>query len=428
MSVLQSLKWVFWGVLIVAICVQYHGFDLFNNVLGYAVVAVGMIGLVKNPVGARHGMLLKLVALVALLDALLAPFAEGSGGMLSLEKVAVVALDTLNVFAAIGFGIVMRRLCAAIPLGRAERTWRQNIALWCIGLPATTGGTCLSFWAVRNANGAISPERTPLYLMISLFVLFIIVVTIWIHFLVSLWRTIAGLQGMVRRLPAADDFGLDRRQLPFHFQFSIRALMIVTAAAAVIAAGVSQATIFYWQLTMAGLVAIGLLATWLGHRTLTKGLLIVVGVLLFGGYMQIAHHGAASGIGGFVVRTAASADDRLSSDPIHADVETWLASRGFTKSQPPSDAPKLIPLSAGRSRSTIWYARRRPKSQELHVSVECSPLAEHLLQVQVNYSLRFDDFPWVAREHERQVRLFTDEMADWLRQYDEAQQKSRAKP
>ena len=60
---------------------------------------------------------------------------------------------------------------------------------------------------------------------------------------------------MVKKLPAASDFGLDQRP-SFRFQFSIRALLIVTAAAAVIAAGVSQRTIPYWQFTMAGLVGL----------------------------------------------------------------------------------------------------------------------------------------------------------------------------
>jgi hypothetical protein len=424
-SVLQSLKWIFWGVLIAAIPIQFRGYDL--KVLGYAIIAAGMIELVNNAVSRRYDLLIKVVAIVALLDAFWAPFAEGAGRMPSIEKTVAVALDILNVFAAIGFCIAMRRLCAAIPLERAERTWRRNLALWCIGAPASVAGTCLSFWAARNENGVISPAHTSRYLMIPLFILFIITAVVWIHFLVSLWRTIAGLQGMVKKLPAASDFGLDQ-QRPLHFQFSIRALMIVTAAVAVVAAGFSQGTILYWQLTMAGLVALGLLAMWLNHRTLSKGLLMVVGVVLLGGFMQITHHGAAGGIGGFVVQTVASSEDHLSSEPIQADIEAWLAGRGFTKSEVPSDSPRLLPLSAGRSLSTIWYAKRTPKSQEIDVSIECSPIAEHLLQVQVTYSWRFEEFPWVIREHERQANQFTKEMADWLREYEEGLQKKNSKP
>jgi len=424
-SVLQSLKWIFWGVLIVAVPVQFKGYDL--RVLGYAIIAVGMIGLVKNPVGGRHSMLMRLVATVVLLDAFWTPFAEGASRMPGVEKIASVTFSILNIFATIGFCIAMRRLCGAIPLERAKRSWQMSIMLWYIGLPASVGVTCLSMWAVRDENGVISPNSTPLYSMIPLFALFLITLIVWLCSLFSLWRTIAGLKGMVKRLPAADDFGLARRP---SFQFSIRALMIVIAAAAVIAAGFSQGTIPYWQFTMAGLVGLSLSATWLDHRMLSKGLLIVVGVVLLGGYTQIAHHGASGGIGGLVVRTVDSAADHPSSLPPLADIEAWLASRGFQRSAPPpvvSIGGLVGGLHPSQGTTAIWFGGKTANSGQLDISVEYWPIDQHLLQVQVNYTWRLDDFPWVVHEHERQVRQFANEMAEWLKQYDEGPQESHSK-
>ncbi|MFZ1933696.1 MAG: hypothetical protein WAU84_08120, partial [Thermoguttaceae bacterium] len=92
MSVLQSLRWIFWGVLLAAIAIWINGFDLLNDVLGYAIIAVGMIGLVKNSVGGSYGWLTKLIAIVALLNAAWAPFAECPGRMPLLEKTAGIVL------------------------------------------------------------------------------------------------------------------------------------------------------------------------------------------------------------------------------------------------------------------------------------------------------------------------------------------------
>ncbi len=207
--------------------------------------------------------------------------------------------------------------------------------------------------------------------------------------------------------------------------------MIVTAATAVIAAGASRGTILCWQMAMAGLVGLGLAAMWLDHRMLAKGLLVVVAFVLFAGHSQIGRQAASGGIGGFVARTGDSSAKRSSSRPIVAEIEAWLADRGFQKSNPPADNI-VLGLSAGvrcnRAATVIWYAGRAPKSQQLYVKVHYFPLAESLLQFQVDYLWSLSDFPWVVRKHERQVAQFTGIMADWLREYDERLQKSCSNP
>ncbi len=340
MSVLQSLRWIFWGVLVVAVTVLINHFDVLNDVLGYAIIAVGMIGLAKNPTGSRYGVVIKLIVAVTLLNALWAPFVECPGRMPLVEKIARVVLGILNAFATVGFCFVMRRLCEAIPLNYAEKSWRTSLLFWRFGLPAILVATCLSWWSTKDELGGYSAERTPLLVLIPLLALSLVALAVLIHSFVSLGRTIGGLKRMVRQLPAASDFGLEQ-QPSFHFQFSIRALMIVTAAAAVLAAGFSQGTIPYWQFTMAGLVGLSLLAAWLDQRTLSKGLLVVVAVVLFGGHSQIGHQGTSGGIGGLVVRTDDSSADCSIPKPVLANVDAWLAARGFNGSDPPSDYPSF---------------------------------------------------------------------------------------
>ncbi len=430
MSVLQSLRFIFWGVLVAAVTVLVNRFDLLNDVLGYAVIAIGMIGLLKNSAASRQGLLMKLITVAALLNAFWAPFAECPGRMPLLEKIAGIVLGILNAFAIVGFCIVMRRLCEKIPLKYAEKSWRTSLFLWRLGLPASLVATCLSWWSTKNEQGMISLDKTPVVVSTPLLVLWLIAIGVSIHSFVSLGRTIGGLKGLVQQLPAASDFGLEQ-QPSFRLQFSIRALMIVTAATAVVAAGCSQATIPYWQFTMMGLVGLSLAATWLDHRTLGKALLVVVAIVLFGGYMQMAHRGTSGSIGGFVVRTADSSPSRLSSEPALADIETWLAVRGFKRADPPPDPIGLL-SSAGlhfnKPKIKIWYTGKTPQSQQIYLSVECLQIDQHLRQLQVDYIWLLDDFPWVVQEHERQIQRFSHEMAEWLEKHDEELQKKQPKP
>ncbi len=221
MSVLQSLKWIFWGIVLAAVAIWVNGFDLLNDVLGYAIIAVGVIGLVRNSVAVRYGFLLKLIAIVAVLNALWAPFAECPGRMPFVEKTVGVAFGVLNVFATIGFCVVMRRLCEKISLGSAEKSWRTSLFYWRFGLPISLAAACLSWWTAKDEHGMITADTTPLVVLIPYLVLSFILIAVLAHSFVSLGRTIAGLKGMVMRLPAASDFGLDQRPA-FHFQFSIR--------------------------------------------------------------------------------------------------------------------------------------------------------------------------------------------------------------
>jgi hypothetical protein len=429
-SVLQSLRLIFWGALVVVIYFQFGSdFDLLNNVLGYAIAAMGMIGLVKASVGGRYGWLLKLIAIVALLDAFWAPFVEGPSRMPLVQKIVSAALDVANPFAATGFCVVMRRFCETMPWERVRRSWRTSLSLWMIGLPASVGETCLGWWAVRNERGVISADNTPILLLAPIVVLALITIMVWIHTFISLGRTVAGLKGMVRQLPAADAFGLDQG---LSFQFSIRALMIVTAATAVVAAGVSQATIPYWQFTMAGLVGLGLLASWSNHQTLAKGLLIGVAIVLFGGYSRIAPHSLKSlAYGVYGAPTANSSSDHLAPDPVLADIEAWLTARGFHRSAPPPDLPSWLSAAGAHisgPKQTTWYKTQTPQSQPVNVSVEYSDNGQGQLSLQVTYTSSLTDFPWVIQAHERQVERLRKEMRDWLSQYFDRRLESHSKP
>jgi hypothetical protein len=427
-SVLQSLRWIFWGVLLAAIAIWINGFDLLNDVLGYAIIAVGMIGLVKNSVGGSYGWLTKLIAIVALLNAAWAPFAECPGRMPLLEKTAGIVLGILNVFATVGFCIVMRKLCNTIPLRYAESSWRTSLLAWRFGLPISLAATYLSWWTTKDEHGMVTANNTPMLVLIPYLALSLITIAVLIHTFISLGRTITGLKGMVNKLPAASDFGLDQPS-PFHFQFSIRALMIVTAATAVIAAGVAQRTIPYWQFTMTGLVAVSLLAMWLGHQTLAKGLLIVVAAVVFGGHSQVRCCSGCGAIGGMCVRTAESSSGPLLPKPVLADVEAWLAARGFIKSAAPPDSASIASVAGVHSpepQVTIWYAQENPSLPHVCINIEYSQIAERLLSVQINYTWHLTDFPWVIHVREGQLRQFANEMAEWLKKYDEELQARRS--
>ena len=432
MSVLQSLKWVFWGVLL-AIVVSVGGAGLFNGVLGYAIIAVGMIGLVKASAAGRHGLLIKLIAIVSLLDALWAPFAECSSAVSSAEKIVGVALGILNALAAMGFCAVMRQMCETASLKRAEKSWRRNNLLWRVGLPANAGASCLSLWAVRGEIGVISPVYTPAGVMIPLFILFVIALIVWMQLLVSLWQTIAGLKGMVKRLPSASDFGLDRGP---PVQFGIRALLILAAAAAVILAGVSQQTVPFWQLTMAGLVGLSLLAIWLDRRTLGKGLLIVVAAVLLAGYTQLTNHSQSDRICGTNAEPGYGQADRRLSDSFLTDIDRWLVTQGYEIcEQPPDSAARLS--SAGRSRdlpfpseakTAVWYRGVKWNSQGVRVRVLYSKAGERLHFVAIDYDWVVVDFPWTIPQHEKNLKRFIRETADMWLEYLKGQRQDRPKP
>ena len=431
MSVLQSLRWIFWGVTLAAITIWINGFDLLNDVLGYAIIAVGMIGLVKNSVGGRYALLTKLVAIVALLNAAWAPFAECPGRMPLLEKTAGVVLGILNAFATVGFCIVMRRLCETISLRYAEKSWRTSLLFWRFGLPISVAATCLGWWTTKDEHGMITADNTPMLVLIPYLVLSLITIAVLIHTFISLGRTIGGLKGMVNKLPAASDFGLDQPP-SFHFQFSIRALMIVTAATAVLAAGYSQGTIPYWQFTMMGLVAVSLLAMWLDHRTLAKGLLIVVAAVLFGGHSQITDFSQKSMAGGFYgYPRAHSSPDHSSPDPVLADIDAWLVARGFHSPAQPPDLPRFVSSGGGHCpepKETIWYSKDIPRSCPLIVSVEYSTAGQDQFSLQVDCISCLRDFIWIAHDHERQVERFRKEMSQWLEQYFDRRSENRSKP
>jgi hypothetical protein len=423
---------VFWGVLVaVAIGVLTGG--LFNGVLGYALIAIGMVGLAKNSVGSRGGLPIKLVAIVALLDAFWAPFADCPCRISLAEKIVGVALGILNALAAVGFCVAIRRLCEMIPLERAQQSWRRSIFLWRVGLPVSLGATCLGWWAVRDDRGLISATNTPTFVGVPLVALLLIALIAWIHSFVSLGRTIAGLKHMVKRLPAASAFGLDRQPL---FHFSIRALLIVAAAAALIAAGVSQKTILCWQVTMAGLVGLSLLATWLNHRTLCKGLLVVVAAVLLAGYTQLTKHSQAGRICGTTAESGyLDADYRLS-DSFLADIDGWLATRGYERSEPPDDSANLFtpalrsndPPFASEPKTAIWYSGARSTPQAVKVRVLYSKIGQYLHYVAVDYDWVVVDFPSTNRKREKDLKKFVDETAAMWQEYLERQRKDRPKP
>jgi hypothetical protein len=435
-SVLQSLKWIFWGVLL-AIAVWVGSAGLFSGVLGYALIAVGMIGLARNPWERRHGLLIKSIAVVSLLNAFWAAFAECPGGMSTVERTVGVALRVLNVLAAVGFCVAMRQLCETTSLNRAEKSWRRSISLWCAGLPATVGATCLSLWAVRSEIGVISPDYTPRGVMIPLFFLCLIALSVWMHFVVSLWRTIAGLKGMVKKLPATSDFGLDHldRRASIRFQFSIRTLLIVAAAAFVIAAGIWQRTVPSWHLTMAGLVGLSLLAIWLDRRTLGKGLLIVVAAVLLAGYVQLTKHSQSDRICGTSEESSFDEADYQLSDSFLADFHRWLVTQGYESCQPPPDSVKSLSLVprcrdlpvASEPRTAAWYRGVKPTSQGVRIRLLYSKTGQYLHFVAVDYDWVVVDFPWAIRERERSLKQFMQETVASWQEYLRGQRKDRPK-
>jgi hypothetical protein len=439
-SVLRSLKWIFWGALL-AMAVWIGSAGLFNNagffngVLGYAMVAVGMIGLAGNSFESRHGLLIKPIAIVSLLNAFWAPFAECAGVITPVAKSVGLTLDILNVLAAIGFCVAMRQLCATTSLKRAESSWRRNLLLWRVGLPASVGAACLSLWAARNEVGAISPDYTPRSVMIPLVVLCLIALVVWMHFVVSLWRTIAGLKGMVKRLPSASDFGLDQ-QASIHFQFSIPGLLIIIAATAVIVLGHLQRTILFWHLTMAMLVGLSLLATWLDRRTLGEVLLVVVATVLVTGYAQLTKHSQSDRICGTNVEPGYDDADYQLSDSFLADIGGWLVTRGYESCQPAPDSVKSLSLAprcrdlpvASEPRTAVWYRGGKPTSQGVRIRILYSKTGQYLHFVAVDYDWVVVDFPSAIRERERTLKRFTEDAAARWQEYLKGQRKDRPKP
>jgi hypothetical protein len=430
-SVLQSLKWIFWGVLL-AIVVSVAGAGLFNGVLGYAMIAIGMIGLVKNSTAGRHASLIKLIAIVSLFDAFWSPFAECSVITSPVEEIVSAAFGIFNAFAAIGFCFVMRQMCETASLKRAERSWRRNNLLWRVGLPASAGASCLSLWAVRGEIGVISPVYTPRDVMIPLFVLFVIALIVWIHLLVSLWQTIAGLKGMVKKLPSAQDFGLDQEP---PVRFGIRALLILAAAAAVILVGIFQQTVPFWHLTMAGLVGLSLLAIWLDRRALGKGLLIVVAVVLLAGYTQLTKHSLSDRICGTNLEPDYNRRDFRLSDSFLTDIDRWLVTQGYEAcGQPPDSVCRLasarrchdLPLPS-EAKAAFWYRGVTPNSQGVRVRVLSSKAGERLHFVAIDYDWVVVDFPWTIPQHERNLKRFIRETAGMWQEHLKMQRQDRAK-
>jgi hypothetical protein len=432
-SVLQSLKWIFWGV-VLATAVGVVSAGSLNGVLGYAMIGMGMIGLLENSPAGRRSLLLKLVAIVSLLNAFWMPFAECPGVAPSVGKVVGVVVGTLNALAAAGFCVVMRRLCETNSLPRAEKSWRSSFLLWRVGLPASVAASCLSVWAVRNEFGAISTDNTPPALMIPLFVLSLLALVAWMHLLVSLWRTIAGLKGIVTKLPSASDFGLDREP---PVQFSIRALLIVAAVAAIlVAAGISQKTAPCWHLTLAALVGLGLLAIWLNNRALGKVLLIVVAAVLFAGYTQLTRHSQSDRICGTNAELGFDDAEYQLSDSFLVDIDGWLVGQGFENCQPPPDSASLFSAAlrsrdlpfASEPKTAIWYRGLTRTSQGVRIRILYSKIGQYLHFVAVDYEWVVVDFPWGINEREKSLKQFMKETAAKWQEYLKGQRKDRPNP
>jgi hypothetical protein len=428
-TVLQALRFVFWGALIVVVCVQLgNGFDLFNNVLGYAIIAMGVIGLAKTPVGDRHRLLASLITIVAVLNALWAPFVEGPGRMPSLETGVGTTLDIIDPFAILGFCIVMWRFCGTVALPRSSRSWRTSARCWMVGAPASVTGTCLSCWAVRDERGVISQALTPNLIWLSLGGLFLIKLIVLAHTFFSCGRTIASLKGMVRELPAADDFGLEARPT---FQFSIRALLIVAAAVAVVAAGVSQCTIPFWRYTMAGLVGLCLLAMWQDHGMLSKCMLAAVGSVLLLGFVQVGSSGLESGslCGTSVGVLHVYKEEKLLPESTLTDIDAWLASKGFQRSEPPA-VPLASPSGSHSPEPevTIWYAGEGHNLEGINVRIQYSKNGPNLQFLDMDYASLCVGFLGTVREHQRQVKRFRKEIIAWWQEYYDRFQTGDSKP
>jgi hypothetical protein len=429
-TVLQALRFVFWGALIVVVCVQLGSLDLFNDVVGFAVIAMGMIALVKNSVGGHRSLLTRLIALVAVLNALWAPFVQGPGTIGLAETIINNAFDVLNAFAVLGFCVVMRRFCETTALPRSGRSWKKSQWCWMVGLPFIIGKTCLSWWAVKDSRGVISQALTPAVIWFSLGALFLITLFILAHTFFSLGRTIASLKGMVRELPAANDFGLE--EVP-GFQFSIRAVMIVTAAVAVGVGGLSQGTVPYWRITMAGLAGLCLFAMWFDHEILSKGLLVATGCALLFGHVQPFETRSSSGS---LCGTSAGVmhsyrEEKLLPESTLDDIDAWLMSHGFRRSDPPTDPPP--PMTALREDHpkpdvTIWYARGTPSTEEIHIGLQYSKRDSHLQFLDMDITSYSEGFGAVGERHERRVKQFKKEIVDWWREYYDRLQTSHSKP
>ena len=288
---------------------------------------------------------------------------------------------------------------------------------------------------MRGDIGVISPVYTPAGVMVPLLVLFVIAVIVWTHLLVSLWQTIAGLKGMVKKLPSACDFGLDQGP---PIRFGIRALLILAAAAAVIMAGISQQTVPFWHLTMAGLVGLSLLAIWLDRWALGKGLLIVVAVVLLAGYAHLTKHSESDRICGTNVEPGYDQADGRLPDSFLSDIDRWLVTQGYEVcGQPPDSASRLssarrccdLPFPS-EAKTAVWYRGVERNSQGVTVRVLYSKAKadERLHFVAIDYDWVVVDFPWTIPQHEKNLKRFLRETADVWQEHLKTQRQDRAQP
>ena len=72
----------------------------------------------------------------------------------------------------------------------------------------------------------------------------------------------------------------------------------------------------------------------------------------------------------------------------------------------------------------VW--QENPSLPHVCINIEYSQIAERLLSVQINYTWHLTDFPWVIHVREGQLRQFANEMAEWLKKYDEELQARRS--
>jgi hypothetical protein len=281
---------------------------------------------------------------------------------------------------------------------------------------------------------------------------FIAFAVAWGHTLLSIHRTKNALQELVERQPTVESAdapvgdivfgGLsslrtgsqtqkgDPRDKP-PFQFSIRAMLIVTAAVAVLAAGMSQATVAYWHFMMAGLVALSLLARGLEHRTLGNCLLIVLAVVLIGGHGAVDNESTRSGsLYGTHVGVVISGNAQFFPESALNDIDAWLKADGFQRcDSPPELSSHLSYFGPYTSKpdTTTWYTGVASDRQGIAVRVESAKNGADLQFVNMDYVSHASGFRREVEEHEKRCSQFVDKINHWWRGYYDAFQKKHGK-
>ncbi|MHC4896423.1 MAG: hypothetical protein ACYTGW_04875 [Planctomycetota bacterium] len=188
-ALILYLQTIFWGGLLCVVDFKINGFDILNDVLGWALIAYGVFGLAKQPCDDVYDTMMMFARIVVALATVSAVVEQVDGNLWHFDTlIGAVILAGIYVFCR-----AMVRLCIRYSWFLAEASWRTTGVLFLVIYVIPLGFIYLgALAAIVTESNPFAFSLPPVWVIPVIVVFFIPL----IHLFVSTMRMKREAEGM----------------------------------------------------------------------------------------------------------------------------------------------------------------------------------------------------------------------------------------